>query len=442
MGFHLNSIHQLTSHEPFMPMLSSPQVATRAGHVHAQNPWENSFTSSARPSSDGTTPPAGSSDDDILLPLNKSRTSSLGCLTNAAFRPFEPGMRPAATLHISNLPNDISQRELHLMFTFATDYMSCEIHRPSTGEDSLMRSASSVSATARFRTLAGASAASAVLEHKPDMFGSLWGGSMPQGNMLKCDVRPLNGVSTPTGSAKSRFLFMNDDPSTPNTDTGSAGFSIPSSPLYGGRLFDGALPLPRRPSQAANAVYSEDKIRPGPPTRRASVPNRPIHDMSPVYSSNAQSSVGSSGNGSSHSSHANGGESSKVSMPFGPSTSKAKAMSIMQNGGRVMPPANPADQNPPCNTLYVGNLPPDTSEDELKELFSSRPGYKRLCFRTKANGPMCFVEFDDEVYAGRALEDLYGFGLSNSVKGGIRLSFSKNPLGVRSRQPQQQKYYS
>ncbi|KAK5998847.1 Cell wall integrity protein scw1 [Cladobotryum mycophilum] len=79
------------------------------------------------------------------------------------------------------------------------------------------------------------------------------------------------------------------------------------------------------------------------------------------------------------------------------------------------PPVNPADQNPPCNTLYVGNLPMDTSEEELKAMFSKQRGYKRLCFRTKANGPMCFVEFED-------------------CQGGIRLSFSKNPLGVRSGQ--------
>jgi RNA recognition motif. (a.k.a. RRM, RBD, or RNP domain) len=96
------------------------------------------------------------------------------------------------------------------------------------------------------------------------------------------------------------------------------------------------------------------------------------------------------------------------------------------------PPVNPADQNPPCNTLYVGNLPMDTSEDELKALFSKQRGYKRLCFRTKANGPMCFVEFEDTSFATRALKELYGHPLHNSVKGGIRLSFSKNPLGVRS----------
>lgn len=93
---------------------------------------------------------------------------------------------------------------------------------------------------------------------------------------------------------------------------------------------------------------------------------------------------------------------------------------------------NPADQNPPCNTLYVGNLPYNTDEDELRTLFATRClGYKRLSFRQKANGPMCFVEFDDVYCATQALQELYGNPLSNSIKGGIRLSFSKNPLGVR-----------
>ena len=100
-----------------------------------------------------------------------------------------------------------------------------------------------------------------------------------------------------------------------------------------------------------------------------------------------------------------------------------------------MPPnSNPADQNPPCNTLYVGNLPMNTSEDELKALFSQERGYKRLCFRTKANGPMCFVEFESVDCASRSLTKLHGHPLSNSVKGGVRLSFSKNPLGVRNGQ--------
>lgn len=110
---------------------------------------------------------------------------------------------------------------------------------------------------------------------------------------------------------------------------------------------------------------------------------------------------------------------------------------------RVPPPANPADQNPPCNTLYVGNLPPDASEMELRALFQPQAGFRRLSFRTKQNssgvshhGPMCFVEFEDVAHATRALAELYGRQLvrangAASNKGGIRLSFSKNPLGVR-----------
>ncbi|KAI5987762.1 hypothetical protein EDC04DRAFT_2873355 [Pisolithus marmoratus] len=58
------------------------------------------------------------------------------------------------------------------------------------------------------------------------------------------------------------------------------------------------------------------------------------------------------------------------------------------------------DQNPPINTLYVGNLPTGSVgaypsgvlEENLRELFSRRPGYRKLCFRQKSNGPMCFVE--------------------------------------------------
>ncbi|ORE11353.1 hypothetical protein BCV72DRAFT_284350 [Rhizopus microsporus var. microsporus] len=91
------------------------------------------------------------------------------------------------------------------------------------------------------------------------------------------------------------------------------------------------------------------------------------------------------------------------------------------------------DQNPPCNTLYVGNLPLSTNQEELRSLFSKCEGYKRMCFRIKSpqQGPMCFVEFEDVLYATQAMTKLQGYMLSNSVKSGIRLSFSKNPLFIK-----------
>ncbi|OAD09082.1 hypothetical protein MUCCIDRAFT_120404, partial [Mucor lusitanicus CBS 277.49] len=117
----------------------------------------------------------------------------------------------------------------------------------------------------------------------------------------------------------------------------------------------------------------------------------------------------------------------KSSSPPPPPGILSPTTSYRSLGGMLVGSSNPADQNPPCNTLYVGNLPPNTNEDELRSMFSKCPGYKRLSFRNKSNGPMCFVEFDDAIYAAQALQDLHGNPLSNSVKGGIRLSFSKNP---------------
>ncbi|KAJ3180823.1 hypothetical protein HDU85_003905 [Gaertneriomyces sp. JEL0708] len=164
----------------------------------------------------------------------------------------------------------------------------------------------------------------------------------------------------------------------------------------------------RRPSYQQNdrgfnsALFCSESLLP-----RLTIPAPTTNLAASISSASSVSSTGSAPNSAATSpTHASG--------PFGPRS---------------------IDQNPPCNTLYVGNLPPDASEDELRQLFCRTQGYKRLCFRVRSNGPMCFVEFEDVQCATKALFQLYGNTLSNSTKGGIRLSYSKNPLGVRSSQP-------
>lgn len=84
----------------------------------------------------------------------------------------------------------------------------------------------------------------------------------------------------------------------------------------------------------------------------------------------------------------------------------------------------------------MGNLPSNSSastsaslEDQLRQRFSACTGYRQLSFRVKNNGPMCFVEFDDVQNAARALAEVNGDSMNGAVKnGGLRLSFSKNPL--------------
>jgi len=80
-----------------------------------------------------------------------------------------------------------------------------------------------------------------------------------------------------------------------------------------------------------------------------------------------------------------------------------------------------ADQQ--INTLYVGNLPavspptlpPNYLEESLRALFQTCHGYKRMSFRQKINGPMCFVEFEDVNYAQNAIQHLYGHSLVSSL---------------------------
>ncbi|KAM0756548.1 hypothetical protein T439DRAFT_282694 [Meredithblackwellia eburnea MCA 4105] len=74
------------------------------------------------------------------------------------------------------------------------------------------------------------------------------------------------------------------------------------------------------------------------------------------------------------------------------------------------------------------SLPLQQTPGGLRNAFSRCPGFRRLCFRSKSNGPIVFVEFDDVMYATQALQDMYGHTLGGLIKGGIRLSYSKVSL--------------
>lgn len=280
--------------------------------------------------------------------------------------------RPAlAVLNVVNLPRDLTLREAQFIFALASDLLSVDVSRNAVSGD--------VSISARFMNTHSAQVVGMALERRPDIFGQ----------DVKTSVQSFAQSFAPQQQQRSiyqqRPLFSAD----------STWSQQPISPL----------------TPATNEILN---------TQRRSSSLVAVEQLNQLNISAAQPSH-----------QAYEGQQGLRSTP--PSISPHG--SVSNPDAHKIPPPNPADQNPPCNTLYVGNLPPDTSETELKELFSRQPGYRRLCFRTKQNGPMCFVEFEDEVYAGKTLVELYGVALSNSVKGGIRLSYSKNPLGVKSRAP-------
>jgi hypothetical protein len=95
--------------------------------------------------------------------------------------------------------------------------------------------------------------------------------------------------------------------------------------------------------------------------------------------------------------------------------------------------------NPPCSTLFVGNLGEGVSETELQGLFGSQPGFLQLKLVRSARSVTCFVEYTSIESAQAVHHSLQGAILASSDRGGIRIQYSKNPFGKRKDPPMQ--YY-
>ncbi|MCO5575399.1 hypothetical protein L7F22_029200 [Adiantum nelumboides] len=87
--------------------------------------------------------------------------------------------------------------------------------------------------------------------------------------------------------------------------------------------------------------------------------------------------------------------------------------------------------NPPCNTLFIGNLGESTSEAELRGLFSGQPGFKQMKVLRQGRSTVCFIEFTVVNAAIAVHNNLQGAILASSDRGGMRLQYSKNPFGKR-----------
>ncbi|KAA8641889.1 hypothetical protein EYZ11_002164 [Aspergillus tanneri] len=372
-----------------------------------------------------------------------------------------------------NLPNNTSREALRSMLLFAKDLVDVDFEPVGLPNEN-----GYVSAIARFRTVSAAEEARALLHGKPNsnndanMIVEMYNG--PIGPSLVPRRSTIDHTATPSllGSApsngplgRSRFngtfqsmekLSGTNPPSTndglPPSEAGSRMHNLfsPQSPIG-----NGVHDLPRISGKSMiDQDVDEDtgELLKDPVgyaenghSSSVSLPRRSTNPQFPT-SQFANLSLASNMSSPPLSNYTPGGN---VHMGLPNHAAAFSQQSMANNLGNThahpyphphtarhsLPAANPNDMNPPCNTLYVGNLPPDASEEELKALFSKQRGYKRLCFRNKQNGPMCFVEFEDVGTAGKALNELYGYKLSNSAKTGIRLSFSKNPLGVRSGQP-------
>lgn len=98
-------------------------------------------------------------------------------------------------------------------------------------------------------------------------------------------------------------------------------------------------------------------------------------------------------------------------------------------GPRAYVPVSNTRDNPPCNTLFVGNLGDTVREEELRALFGSQPGFRQLKITRGGKAVTAFVEFGDIPSAMHVHQTQQGAVLQSSERGGIRIQYSKNPFG-------------
>ncbi|XP_076913991.1 uncharacterized protein LOC143572825 [Bidens hawaiensis] len=88
----------------------------------------------------------------------------------------------------------------------------------------------------------------------------------------------------------------------------------------------------------------------------------------------------------------------------------------------------------PCPTIFVANLGPACTEQELTQVFSRCRGFLKLKIQSTYGTPVAFVDFSDTACSSEALNHLQGTVLRSSVAGeGMRLEFAKSRMGMRSK---------
>ncbi|KAJ6809417.1 cell wall integrity protein scw1 isoform X2 [Iris pallida] len=86
-------------------------------------------------------------------------------------------------------------------------------------------------------------------------------------------------------------------------------------------------------------------------------------------------------------------------------------------------PVQNSKDNPPCNTLFIGNLGDDINEAELQSLFVMQPGYKQMKVLRQERNTVCFIEFTDVSSATAVHQNLQGAVIPSSGRGGMRIQY-------------------
>ncbi|KAJ3501570.1 hypothetical protein NM208_g16907 [Fusarium decemcellulare] len=416
--------NRASPYPPSTTTIVDTSIATIASPLNA-----TSAAAIAAMATPGFLPPTHAFRSNMVPP--PSYASSMRDTPRSGNTPFSSSPSPMVRVLIRRLPLNTSEESLRLMVVWSQELADVELLPVEQSEDLGFRSA-----LLRFRTMAGAREAKKMLDGRSnisndaEMIVEILSSSPALARRYPLETVSVNTSSSASSAASSRFNgpFQSLESIPPQTNGVYPGHELPNpdTSAHYQNLFSPQSPIGNHLTEhgrisgktlIANDSVDDDETSDllkdpvayaehGATTqRRATAPQIPIGRLAALSLNTntappqAPSSLPPYMNVMSPQS---GPMSPMDKSGFGMSYQVINSPYQRQN----FPPVNPADQNPPCNTLYVGNLPIDTSEEELKALFSKQRGYKRLCFRTKQNGPMCFVEFEDVSFATKALHEL------------------------------------
>ncbi|OMO70817.1 hypothetical protein CCACVL1_18642 [Corchorus capsularis] len=82
----------------------------------------------------------------------------------------------------------------------------------------------------------------------------------------------------------------------------------------------------------------------------------------------------------------------------------------------------------PCSTLFIANLGPTCTEDELREVLSRYPGFNVLKIRAKGGMPVAFADFEQIEQAAKVMKDLQSSLLPSSDRGGMHIEYARSKM--------------
>lgn len=80
------------------------------------------------------------------------------------------------------------------------------------------------------------------------------------------------------------------------------------------------------------------------------------------------------------------------------------------------------------STLFIANLGPNCTEEELRQAFSQYPGFNILKLRARGGMPVAFVDFEEVEQATNAMNSLQGSSLSSSDRGGMHIEYARSKM--------------